>query len=236
MNLPCEKVALDPSRYKMLFSMDSIYGVFRRKKEIAIPASSQDYCLAYVKLHDCLTPYDVLKDILFLYHSAGIEIYRNDIICIRINGYVWSYRFIGIKDNNIEKFIKNFVEIKSFLAEERDCLVNAIHNDSRVLGVLEGCLYNIKDIIHIYSNFYAIEHEHFIEERNGYIFSDCFLYMFDGNTILSKNFYGKPFYMMKNALYYFMKERQKRKPAILLMNREELEMIADYSLLERMIV
>lgn len=60
--------------------------------------------------------------------------------------------------------------------------------------------------------------------------------MLDGNAIISKNFYGKPFYMMKNALYYFMKERQGRKTAILLLNREELEMVADYNLLERMIV
>lgn len=236
MNLPCEKVNMEPSRYRMLFSVDSIYGVFRNKKETGIATASSDYRLAYVKSHDCLTPYDVLKDILFLYHSAAIKIYRNDIICIRINGYVWSYRFLGIKDSNIERFIRNFVEMKNFMAKEKECFINMIHNKNKVLSVLDDCLYDIKDIAHTYNSFYAIEHEHFVEGRNGYIFSDCFLYMLDGNTIISKNFYGKPFYMMKNALYYFMKERQGRKPAILLLNREELEMVADYNLLERMIV
>lgn len=234
--MPYEKVNLEPSRYQMFFSMDSIYGIFRYRKEIGISASSSDYSLECVKFHDCLTPYDVLRDILFLNHSSGIEIYRNDIICIRINGYVWSYRYLGIKDNDIDKFMGNFIEVKNFITKEKGCFINAFHNNGRVLNVLEGCLYNIKDLLHICGNFYAIEQEHFIEEGNGYIFSDCFLYMFDGNTIKSKNVCGKPFHMMRNALYYFIKEQQKGKPAILLLNREELEMVADYSMLGRMIV
>ena len=101
MNLPCEKVNMEPSRYRMFFSVDSIYGVFRNKKETGIATASSDYRLAYVKSHDCLTPYDVLKDILFLYHSAAIKIYRNDIILFysfndRISCLHWNLLYYSI--------------------------------------------------------------------------------------------------------------------------------------------
>jgi len=236
MDLPCKNIDMEPSRYRMLFSLDNIYGIFRCRKGAGISAASPDCGLVSVKSHDCLTPYDVLKDILFLHRSAGIGIAGNDVICIRINGYVWSYRFLGIKDRQIENFMGNFVELKNFMAAEREAFINAAHDTNRVLSVLEGCLYDVRDIVHKCSSLYAIENEHFIEGRNGFIFSDCFLYMFNGTAVRAKNLCGRPFSMVKNALYYFMKEKQKDASAILLLNREELEMAADYSMLEQMAV
>ena len=233
-NLPFVRADIEPSRYQLLFSFENIYGILRCNNESGISITSTEYKLLFIKSHNCLTPYDVLKDILFLYRSAGIKILRNDVICVHINGYVWSYRFLGIKSSNIENFMENFMEIKKFIDEEKNYFIESIHENNRVLSVLDGYIYNIQDVARKYHSLYAIENEHFFEEKNGYIFSDCSLYLLEGKTIKPQNLYGKPFYMMKNALYYFRKARKKG-DAILLLNREELEMIADYTLLDMIV-
>lgn len=236
MSIPFERACMEPSRYRLLFTFENIYGILRCGNENRVSMTSTDYGLLFIQPHNCPTPYDVLKDILFLYRSAGIKICRNDVICIHINGCVWNYRFLGLKDGKVENFMENFMEVKKFLDGEKNCFIEAIHGDNKVLSVLDGRIYNIQDVFHKYYCLYAIENEHFFEERNGHIFSDCSLYLFDGKTVRQKNFYGKPFCTMKNALYYFCKERKKKGDAILLLNREELEMIADYNLLDMLVV
>lgn len=230
-----EKVKMEKNRYRMLFSFENVYGIFRAKSKMDFAKSSMECELVFLDYHDCVIPSDLLLDILYFNRSGKLNLQRNDVVSVRINGCVSNFCFNGNKVTGFESALMNFYEVKGFINQERTVFLNDIHRSNKVMGVLDGYLYSIENMdINRYC-FYAIDSEVFRKEGNGFIRSDYSLYKMDENGIKADNLYCRPFQMIKNALYYFSRDAKGKRKALLLLNRYELEMIMDYYQLQKMI-
>ena len=159
----------------------------------------------------------------------------NDVICIKINGAFSSFRYLGMKYQDIEYASKNFIEVQKFLVDELQRYILTLHQENRVLSVLDGRTYSIDDFDGKTNILYCIDNETFRSSERA-ITSDYFLYVLKNSDIKVSNPYPRPFISIKHALYYFYKYRNKNTNAILLFNRYELEMVKDHSELKSLVI
>jgi hypothetical protein len=221
-------------RYQMLFSFDNLYGIFSPDSE---EDGAEHYSLQYVKAHDSVIPDDVLKDVLYLVRAGKITMSINDIVSIKINGTVSDFRFLGFRNKDPEKSSDNFAVTKGFLTEERMQYVVDLHNSNKILSVLDGKVYSVSDAGLQKKTFYCIDSEAFqSSDRALRIRSDYFLYTLKNMNIKEVNPYRKPFGTIKQALYYYTKSQKANANAILLFNRQELEMVKDYCELHSLVL
>lgn len=224
-------------RYQMLFSFENLYGIFRNNSIKRENICSKDYELIYLQPHENMTQEDVLKDLIYLNRSGKVDIHINDIVCIKINGAVSSFRFSGIKNHNPECTKRNFAEIKNFLEAEKSEFVSTIHDENKILSVLDGKVYSIDKIDPAEHTFYCIHDEIFKKNsRSANITAIYSLYFLKNMEIAPSNQFQQPFVTIQHALYFFYKYKKRNPKSILLLNRAELEMIKDYYQLRQLVV
>ncbi|MCI8781784.1 MAG: hypothetical protein HFH70_14170 [Lachnospiraceae bacterium] len=141
-----EKIEIENNRYRMLFSFGNVYGIFRANNQMKFAKSSMEIELVFLNPHDCVIPNDLLLDVLYLYRSGKLDLQRNDVVSIRINGHVSNFCFNGVKVKSIDSVSMNFHEMKGFIDQERTVLLNDIHRSNKVLSVLDGYIYSIENI------------------------------------------------------------------------------------------
>lgn len=211
-------------RYKLLFGYENQYGIFHPKSDIQDYLNSHMYNLVYVSKYNSDTPSDVLKDISFLIRAGKFILHVNDIISIKMNGFTSSYRFCGIlqKEND-------FILVSNFLKKEKDFYVKKIHKMNMVLNVPDARLIPINELNLEKDKIYCIEKETYLpSDSSGSIISDYSILTLKNNIIMNINPSGKPFVMIANALYYFMRRKKHENEALLLLNKHEFELIRDF--------
>lgn len=79
-----EKLNLDELRYRLYFSYENIYGIFRSNPPAVYPATSADCNLCGIYEHDCTSFQDVLQDVLLKNRVGGFSLIVNDVVCIKM--------------------------------------------------------------------------------------------------------------------------------------------------------
>lgn len=215
---------------RLFFSLENLYGIFETKdiSSGVITNNSKDYRLNYLDTHRNSLITDVIKKISYIQRTGMLSLNTNNVVCIKINGLISCYRYMGVKTNNPERFFENFVEVKRFVNREMEEKIENLHRDNKVVGAVDGRVYHIDELEN--QKLYALDYEVFRKENNLYnATSNYVLYGLDQNGRLQNTQPdSKSFTMIQNALYYFYKAKQKDPAAVLLFNRKELEIVNDY--------
>lgn len=225
---------IENTRFDFMFGFENVYAIFRCDKQRVTSSNSADYEITYLSSHECGNEKDVLKDCLFYSDSGLLELKFNDVIGIRINGYVTFYRFLGLRYKSLEDVSKNFEEIPKFVHCEKNVYLRKVHRNGYVLDVLKRKLISLCDLDPDRTMYYAIDVEPY--KSNGwknhmFIVSDFSLYCIKNSEI--KNVTPQnPFLEIRNALYYFLRLKAAAdKTTVLVLNKKELIMIRDYYVL-----
>ena len=228
-----EKISIDETRYKLLFSFENAYGIFRFYNDDHNIRDSRAYKLiSYQKINHPLSPSDILEDVFLLCKTNKLKLNQNDVICIKLNGEVVSYRFLGFRGKNINCIDPAFSRLDKFIDAECDDILSRLHKQNRVLSVLDGKSYNIENLDLSKLKLYSIARENFgslanfSSAKNG--FSEFSIFALDDLSIKRVDIYKKPFFSLRNALFSFQKMFGSQKKSLLLFDRKELEMIKDY--------
>lgn len=221
-------------RYKMLFFFENAYGIFKRAEEGE--ESSIHYQLYQYHKHNCINVEDVFKDIVFMEKIEEIKLCTNDIVTIRINGAISSYRFLGMKNLDLEDCQKNFCEVKNFIDAEKDAYTAALKRENRILNILDGKTYLLEDLNFKNQAVCCVEKEVF-DKPNPIlsIISDYTIYTLKNMQIERLNPYSRPIKSIDNVLYYLNKKNANNS-LIVLLDRSELEKVRDYMLLRQVAV
>lgn len=218
---------ISKDRYKIFFSYENQYGVFRPQRNVHSYLNSCEYDLKYASEYSSDSPEDALKDISFLVRAGKLDLKVNDVISVKMNGFSSSYRFYGtLKENE-------FVLVPDFLRKERDFYIDHIHSLNMVLSILDAKLIPI-DMLDLEKNeIYCIDKETFSpSDRSGSVVSNYSLWTLKNNMIFNMNPCERPFVMISNALYFFQKKRKCEKNALLLLGKNEFELIRDFHALK----
>ena len=223
------KLNMSKEKYFMMFSFNNYYGVLKK--------TGTEYDIFNLNKHECMSQEDLLQDLLLQIRTGNQCLKKNDVICMRINGNISCFSFLGFRKRYSPDPVRScFVETVNPLDDEREWFIKKIHDENLVLSVLDGNVYAAEDLIGKSYCFYAIDSEVFRTNQNGMTFSTYSLFKLSDSGIETENLYSKPFYMVKNALYCFMQNKNEGKKPVLLLNRHELEMLLDYQQLQKLVV
>lgn len=241
LNDAVEKVNMDLERYQFMFGFDNLVTVFQPHDYMKITHDSKDYKVAYSFKHTCSSIEDVLIDLEVFICTGNEKLVLNDVVGIKINGSIYCFRYLGMKKEWLS-LVDGYHEITNFIDNEKNTLVREIHKENKVVSVLHGELIPVEKLEIDKSIFYAIDGEMFKPTGNygkGFTTTDYSLYCLENMEINQVNPYHKPFFNISVALYYFLHSksnaRDKKRCLVLLLNRQELEMIKDYHQLNRLI-
>lgn len=222
-----DRFSISQSRYYMLFSLDNLYGVLRSHNSKQ-SVNSKSYDLLYQDVHDCNTVNALLTDLCFSIISGKIDLVINDVIAIKINGQLFCYRYVSeIKSLLQFNAAKSFSYIPVFFQSEIEGYISILHNENKVLSVLDGRVFSLYDECLCNSHVYCIESNITSKHYNSLLFY-FYIYYFHNMSIDTVNPAGVPFTTLNNAFYYYKKKCKNTIPSILLFNLYELEMIKDY--------
>lgn len=91
-----DKYHITSERYELLFLYENIYGIFRPREFISDYRKSKYYDLIKTAHFDGDSLEDILKDLAFFVRAGRIELKANDVVAIKINGFLTSYRYCGL--------------------------------------------------------------------------------------------------------------------------------------------
>ena len=222
------KIGISKERYKLFFSMENSYGIFRLKDNTEDYKSYNYECVNFFD-HDCVFPSEVLIDILLHMRSGNyLFILPGDIVSICINGILYSYRFCGVTSWNPDNIEDVFEDMgTSFFNSEKKKIINRLHESGMVLDVLKGNVISLKEKSDLKRyNFYGIEKETYSFKPFNFV-SEYNIYRLKDGKITNINPNDSSFYNISHVLLYYMKRCQNEKYSVLLFNRKELEMIKD---------
>jgi len=222
---------MEKARYELFFSFQNLFAVFRMKKDENKLDQSQEGEIVFSERISSSDPEGVLKDILFLARLERIDLRINDVVVLRYNGQVKSYRFRGISGKNTT-VKESFVLICDFIREEKQEFLTNIHGENRVLSVLDGRILHLSNINLDKTIPCAIDGKTF-ESSGETIMSDYSLYVYDNNIVHIIDPEQRPFMQINVALLFFNQMKYKKQP-LLLLNRKELEMIRDFYQLRKL--
>lgn len=224
-----KEIGMSIKRYNLLFLLNNSFGFFRLKNNDDLN-NSLNYDCIYYREHDCVIAEDVLIDIMLHMRSGDeVDLVVGDIIAIRINGILYSYRFCGISSWNLNQIEENFENIGTvFFKKEVKRLIKNLHSNSRVLDVLKGQTIPLtkKDDLKKY-NFYGIEKEDYSFSTIDFV-TEYNIYKLYNGQIVNANPNESSFYNIDNVMFYYLKNYKDEKLSVLLYGRKELEMIKDY--------
>ena len=171
---------------------------------------------------------DILKDLAFFVRAGRIELKANDVVAIKINGFLTCYRYCGFS-GNLQGEHPEFIKVDNFLVDEKERYISDIHKEKYVLNVLNAVLIPLDELNLKQSRVYCIDKETFCSsDKSGRITSNYSLLALKKGGITNANPYKRPFVMMNNALYFFYRKKDHEKNAVLLLSKRELEMVKDY--------
>lgn len=221
-----DKFNVTSARYAMMFSYENLYGIMRAGEFVKDADKSRYYNLISLDIHKNVRVDDVLLDICFYEKSGKLSLNINDIICIRISGKLFAYRYMH-KPQNTSIDLDCFSPVEDFFDDEINEYIRQIHEEDYVLNIPDGKLYSINDKDFKNKHVFCIEGEQFKNAKNyiNYTFS---LYGLFGFSIKNMDPYGRPFISLSNALYFFNRDKGKDRQSLLLLNRKELEMLKDH--------
>lgn len=223
-----DKYHITSERYELLFLYENIYGIFRPREFISDYRKSKYYDLIKTAHFDGDSLEDILKDLAFFVRAGRIELKANDVVAIKINGFLTSYRYCGLPCN-LQGEHPEFIKVDNFLADEKERYINDIHKEKYVLNVLDAVLIPLDKLNLKQSRVYCIDKETFCPpDKSGRITSNYSLVALRKGGIANANPYKRPFVMMNNALYFFYRKKEHEKNAVLLFSKRELEMVKDY--------
>lgn len=224
-NLFTNKYKINKARYTMLYSFDNVYSIFSpRGTENTIVSMNYDCDRVYH--HSCFSVEDVLKDIFFLSRARAFEVSVNDVIVVKINGATFCFQML----NKVPNFnIRNYMALPNFLHEEYNFYKKQFHSDGYVLNVIDGLLLDIKKSCRRGNKYYCIEEETFNrkDSNRSTISSVYSFYMLNFDIPVNKVYKKNEFVSIGNALYQFDSCRRNDSSSVLLLDRSELDMIAD---------
>lgn len=224
-----DKCHITSERYELLFLYENIYGIFRPREFLRDYRKSKYYDLIKTSHFDGDSLEDILKDLAFLIRAGRIELKANDVIAIKINGFLTSYRYCGLSCN-LQRENPEFIKVDNFLVDEKEQYISDIHKEKYVLNVLDAELIPLDKLNLKQSRVYCIDKETFCQpDKSGRITSNYSLLVLRKGGITNANPYKRPFVMMNNALYFFYRKKDYEKNAVLLLSRRELEMVKDYT-------
>lgn len=223
---------MEERKYKLFFSYDNSYGIFRSRtaENSFAPNRSENCDLVYFDTHECCAVKDVLTDIWCLFRSGKYILRRKDVVCMRINGVLLCYSLVSFRYKDLKESYKNFRCVNDFITAERESYLKSLHKDNKVLSIMEGKPLSLEDIATEEHIFYAISSEGGSDGKNQYsiVREDCRLYMFDGRSIFDVNPYNRPFLFLKTILFYLSEKMGEHGSPLLLTDRRELEMVQNF--------
>jgi hypothetical protein len=209
-------------RYKMLFVNENMYGIFRPHKSTNKNNDSRGYDLVLYNVYDSNSIEDLLVDIMYFAKAGIISLKTNDVISIKLNGYVTNYWFCQVKNSH-------FAEVGDFLKSERDYYISEMHKLNKILNVTDCRLYSMEDIDISKQNIYCIDKEVFRPvDKNGSIVTNYTILMLKGKSIINVYPDSKPFVMMSSAMYYYNRNWRNEQTSILLIDKKEMALLRDY--------
>ena len=152
----------------------------------------------------------------------------NDVVCIRINGQLFCYRYIKpVRSFTHFNANDSFILVPGFLSEELEDYMTQIHASEHVLSVLDGKLLSLNDekINNLFM--FCIENE-VSYMPNGALSFGFSVYCFQDHNIVNIDPGETPFLSLNNAFYYYKRSCGLTSNSILLYNRYELEMVKDH--------
>lgn len=219
---------LSKERYNLLFRYENLYGIFRPREFVPDYMKSNYYDLISTTEINEDSFDDVLKDLSFFVRAGRLMLCTNDVVSIKINGLIKSFRYCGAIAF-FENSSLDFSEVKNFLQEEKEQYIRKIHTMNCVLSLTEAQLLPLENTSLNQKKFFHIEKETFYSPNlKGRIVSNFSLLTLGKHGIINVNPYQKPFVMLNNILYYFYRLLEKDHNAVLLMSRQELEMVRDF--------
>ena len=224
-NLFTKKFNINKARYSILFSFNNVYSIFKRKntdKENNALDSMKYNCDSAFK-HNCSSCDDVLLDLFYQNKANLVSIKVNDIICIKINDVLFSYQVIK-KSSSFS--LKDYHLIDGFFDREYEFYINKIHDEGYVLNVIDGLLLDTAIVKQEKNKYFCIEEETF-ENKGNKVSSISSFYSFFSLDLKGRISKSCEFISFANALYHFDTCKKNNPSSVLLLNRNELFMIAD---------
>lgn len=213
------------TRCRFFFSLENLCGIFRPKSTTLCPVDSEGCILISIFDHKCSSTEDILKDVLLRSRMDSLHISINDIVCIKINGYISCFRFVGLRSNSLEAPFDNFTEEKNFVIKEMGAILTELHDQNKVISVLDGQVLSLDNTDYRKSGIYCISRE--VYPGQGFMRSEFMLYVIDREGVIKVvNPNHRAFVSLQNAIYFYNKRR--RENDVLLLDRRELELAADY--------
>lgn len=212
-------------RCRLFFSLENLCGIFRPELSPLCPVDSGECSLNSIFEHDCSSTEDILKDVLLKNRIESLQMNVNDVVCIKINGYISCFRFIGMHSNSLESPFDNFVEDKKFVTREMETILMDLHNQNKVISVLDGQVLSLNSTDYRKNGIYCISRE--VYPGQGVLRTEFMLYVIDRDGIIEVvNPNHRAFVSLRNAIYFYNKQRKEND--VLLLDRKELELAADY--------
>lgn len=225
-NTVMKKFDITADQYMMLFGYRNQYGIFHPDDNIRDYSDSRQYDLVYVSEHSSDAPSDVLKDISLMIRAGKLDLKVNDVISVKVNGLTSSYRYCGMMRLQWDE---DFIMVPDFLKREKEFYVGRIHEMNMVLSVLDATMIPMNELNIENDNVYCIEKETYSSSNGaGRVVSNYSLLMLKNGLISNMNPNGRPFVMIANALYYFMRKKRKEKGTLLLLDKHEFELLRDF--------
>lgn len=134
-----DKYHITSERYELLFLYENIYGIFRPREFIRDYRKSKYYDLIKTSHFDGDSLEDILKDLAFFVRAGRIELKVNDVVAIKINGFLTCYRYCGLPCN-LQGEQPEFVKVDNFLVDEKERYISDIHKEKYALNVLDAVL------------------------------------------------------------------------------------------------
>lgn len=237
-----EYIKMDPRRYQFIFGYSNMVVVFHPKDIKMECKKSKDFDAVYSYEHNCNSCKDALLDISILVKTGQYDLKIRDVVAIKINGSISCFGYRGKNSNSISSLENSFYEIKDFVHEEKNEIIQKVHKENKVISVLDGEIIPVEDIKLDQNVLYAIDGEIFKAADylgKGISTTDYSLYRLEKFEIENVNPYHKPFFNINVALYFFLNRRKfkndKNKKPLLLFNRQELDMVKDFFQLNTLI-
>lgn len=225
-NTVMKKFDITADQYMMLFGYRNQYGIFHPDDNIRDYSDSRQYDLVYVSEHSSDAPRDVLKDISLMIRAGKLDLKVNDVISVKVNGLTSSYRYCRMMRLQWDE---DFIMVPDFLKREKEFYVGRIHEMNMVLSVLDATMIPMNELNIENDNVYCIEKETYSSSNGaGRVISNYSLLMLKNGLISNMNPNGRPFVMIANALYYFMRKKRKENGTLLLLDKHEFELLRDF--------
>lgn len=227
-----EDVDLERERYGLFFSFSNVVAILRAKEENGFLERSEDGKIIFYGSTSKSNPELILMDLIFKAKIGSVDLLINDVVILRVNGQLTSYRFHGLISRFSSSSAACFDRLNGFIEAERWNYIRHIHSTDRVLSVLDGKVLHLSNINLAKTIPCAIDGKIF-QAAGDSVMSDYSLYVYDNGVVKFVDPEQKPFLRIDVALQFFNQKKYQKQP-LLLLNRSELEMVRDYHQLQRL--